>query len=302
MHLNLVNLETESRNMKTTNIDILSTEEILHLINEEDATVASCVNKVIPKITELVDEIVKAIKNGGRLFYIGAGTSGRIGFLDAAECPPTYGVSYDLVKGIIAGGYSALYKAKEGSEDDYNLAELDLKAENFNSKDILIGIAASGRTPYVLGALAYAKSTGAITGSIACVSNSEIGKVSDYLIDVVTGQEVITGSTRMKAGTAQKLILNMISTTTMIKLGKVYGNLMVDLNPTNEKLVARAIHFIEEATSCSTQRAQTLFEESGQCVKTAILMELANLSKDEANQLLEKNDQILKNAINNFNK
>lgn len=302
MHLNLINLETESRNAKTTNIDILSTEEVLHLINDEDATVASCVNKVIPKITELVDEIVKAIKNGGRLFYIGAGTSGRIGFLDAAECPPTYGVSYDLVKGIIAGGYSALYKAKEGAEDDYNLAESDLKAENFNSKDILIGLAASGRTPYVLGALDYAKKLGAVTGSIACVSNSEIGKASDYPIDVVTGQEVITGSTRMKAGTAQKLVLNMISTTTMIKLGKVYGNLMVDLNPTNEKLVARAIRFIEEATSCTVQRAQTLFEESGHSVKIAILMELTNLTKDEANQLLEENDQILKNAINSFNK
>lgn len=297
MNINLNKLETENQNVNTMNIDICNSLEIVTLINNEDATIAAAVQKQLPAIAELVDVIVEQFKKGGRLFYIGAGTSGRLGFLDAAECPPTYGVSYEMVQGIMAGGFEALYKAKEGAEDDKELGVNDCKERNLTSNDVLVGIAASGRTPYVVGALEYANSIGCPTGSIACVSNSVIGDIAKYKIEVVTGQEVVTGSTRMKAGTAQKLVLNMLSTAAMIRLGKVYNNLMVDGKPTNEKLIARAKGIISKATGCDSETAEKLFEESGRNQKVAIAMYYTGYDKQQAQQLLDKFDGHLKAAL-----
>ena len=217
----LIKLDTEKNNQRTIDIDILSTQEILQKINDEDQTVASIVSKSIPKISALVDQIVERMQKGGRLFYIGAGTSGRLGVLDAAECPPTYGVDKGLVVGIMAGGDNAMFIAQEGAEDSLELARGDLSQYQINENDTVIGLAASGRTPYVIGGLRYAREIGALTGAISCVQNAEISKFADYPIEAVTGAEAIMGSTRMKAGTAQKLILNMISTSVIIKLGKV---------------------------------------------------------------------------------
>ena len=295
--INLTKLETENQNTRTMEIDTFSTHEILSVINSEDQKVAPAVEKAIPQIEKLVEAIVDRLSNGGRLFYIGAGTSGRLGFLDAAECPPTYGVSYELVQGIMAGGFEALYKAKEGAEDDAELGVADCKERNLCEKDVLVGLAASGRTPYVLGALRYANSIGAFTGSIACVSDSEIGKVAQVAIEVLPGQEVVTGSTRMKAGTSQKLILNMISTASMIRLGKVYNNLMVDVKPTNIKLVNRAKGIIQKATQCSEETASKAFEEAGQSCKLAIFMILSEMSREESEKILSDYRGHLKEAL-----
>lgn len=297
MNINLSKLETENQNANTMNIDTASTLEIVSLINNEDAAVALAVQKELPAIAELVDVIVQQLKKGGRLFYIGAGTSGRLGFLDASECPPTYGVSYETVQAIIAGGFEAIYKAKEGAEDDREAGVTDCKQHGLSANDILVGIAASGRTPYVIGALEYANSIGCPTGSIACVSNSVIGTLARYKIDVVTGPEAVTGSTRMKAGTAQKMVLNMLSTAAMIRLGKVYNNLMVDVKATNEKLVARAKSFIMKAAGCSEEVAGRLFEESGRNVKTAIAMYHTGYTKQQAQDLLNKHEGHLKTAL-----
>ena len=231
---------TEQENPNTARIDEVSTLEALRLINDEDKLVAAAVERVLPQIAEATDAIVERLKSGGRLFYVGTGTSGRLGVLDASEIPPTYGVSYDLVQGIIAGGYDALYKASEASEDNKAAGAEDLKARGVTEKDAVIGLAASGRTPYTIGAVEYARSIGCFTASIACVPDSAITKSVDVAIVPVVGPEAITGSTRMKSGTAQKLVLNMISTVAMIRLGYVKGNLMTHLKPSNEKLRERS--------------------------------------------------------------
>ena len=300
--INLTKLETENQNTRTMEIDTFSTSEILEVINSEDQKVADAVAKTIPQITILVDEIVERLSNGGRLFYIGAGTSGRLGFLDASECPPTYGVSYELVQGIMAGGFEALYKAKEGAEDDAELGVHDCKERGLCDKDVLVGLAASGRTPYVIGALNYANEIGCYTGSIACVSNSEIGKIAKVAIEALPGQEVVTGSTRMKAGSCQKLILNMISTSAMIRLGKVYNNLMVDVKPTNIKLVNRAKGIIRKATNCSEEEASQAFEAAGQSCKTAIFMIQSGKTKEESEAILDTYKGHLKEALRSLNK
>ena len=246
--IKLENLTTESRNSSSLNIDKVSTLDMVKIINNEDKKVALAVEKELVKIAEAIDGIVSGMQKGGRLIYIGAGTSGRLGILDASECPPTYGVSEELVQGIIAGGTEAIFRAKEGAEDSKELAIEDLKSKNITENDTIVGLAASGRTPYVIGGLEYANKIGALTVSITCNANSEVAKVSKVSIAPVVGAEVVTGSTRMKAGTAQKLVLNMLSTGTMIKLGKVYGNLMVDVRATNKKLVERAKKIVCEAT------------------------------------------------------
>lgn len=296
--INLSILNTEGNNANTRDIDRLSTEEMLQKINDEDKTVAYVVEKQIPQITKLVDAVHDALVEGGRLIYIGAGTSGRLGVLDASECPPTYGVSHELVQGIIAGGKDAMFKAQEGAEDSVDGAINDLKHLDLSYKDVVIGLAASGRTPYVISGLQYANSIGATTGSISCVERSQVSAVAQYAVEVVTGAEVITGSTRMKAGTAQKLVLNMISTALMIKLGKVYHNYMVDVQPTNEKLVIRAINMIKTLVECDDITAKELFEASGRSVKIALIMHLTNVDRQTAVTLLSANNNRVAQVIN----
>ena len=248
--MNFANLTTEKRNSASANIDKVSTLEMVKIINDEDKKVAAAVEKVLPQIARAVDLIAEKISSGGRLFYIGAGTSGRLGVLDASECPPTFGVNSEMVQGIIAGGNYALTNAVEGAEDDKNLAVENLREKNFGVTDILVGIAASGRTPYVIAAVECAKKIGAATLGVSCVENSALAEIVDIAITPVTGAEVITGSTRMKAGTATKMVLNMLTTGAMIRLGKVYGNLMVDVHATNEKLRDRAKRIVIAATGC----------------------------------------------------
>jgi N-acetylmuramic acid 6-phosphate etherase len=269
----LAALPTEARNPNSTHIDELSTLEMLAVINREDQSVALAVERELPQIAKAVDAIAERFERGGRLFYIGAGTSGRLGVLDASECPPTFSVDAELVQGVIAGGDAALRLSSEHSEDVPELGEQDLKARGFAAEfpDTLVGIGASGRTPYVLGAMEYAKSMGALTIALTCVPGSAMERVADITIAPVTGPEVITGSTRMKAGTATKLVLNMLSTGVMIRRGAVYGNLMVNVMPTNAKLVDRAQRIIMAATGCGREEAARLLEEAGS-VKTAILM------------------------------
>ena len=268
--MNFSKLTTEQRNSASENIDKCSTLEMLKIINDEDKKVALAVEKVLPSIAKAVEISAEKLSNGGRIFYTGAGTSGRLGVLDASECPPTFGTSPEQVQGIIAGGNVALISAVEGAEDDKNAAITDLEEKNFNKADILIGIAASGRTPYVLSGIEYAKKIGAVTVGISCVENSALAKISDIEITPITGAEVITGSTRMKAGTATKMILNMLTTGTMIKLGKVYGNLMVDVQATNEKLRDRAKRIVMECVGCSEEDALNALEKSGGNAKRAI--------------------------------
>lgn len=293
-------LNTEKNNSNTRDIDILSTQQILTKINEEDQKVPGIVASQIDAITQLVDELYLKVQQGGRLIYIGAGTSGRLGVLDASECPPTFGVDKDLVQGIIAGGKEAMFIAQEGAEDSETDAVEDLKAIGLSELDFVVGIAASGRTPYVMSALRYANTLGAGTGSIACVKNSKIGEIAKFPIEVVTEAEAITGSTRMKAGTAQKLVLNMISTTLMIKLGKTYQNYMVDLQPTNSKLEKRAVRMIAELLSLETDQAYDLYIQSGKHVKLALVMYLAGLNLEEAQATLDANQGHIRLAINNL--
>jgi N-acetylmuramic acid 6-phosphate etherase len=284
--MNLATLLTEARNPATEHIDELPTLEMLRVINNEDDKVASAVAAVLPDIAKAVDEIAHRFEDGGRLFYIGAGTSGRLGVLDASECPPTFSVPPTLVQGLIAGGDSALRKSSEQSEDSPEQGAADLAAAGFTGQDVLIGIAASGRTPYVLGALAHANPLGALTIALACVPNSPIAAASDIAITPITGPEVITGSTRMKAGTATKLVLNMISTGVMIKTGAVYGNLMVNLQPTNAKLIDRAQRIIMAATGIDQPSAGDLLERSGS-VKTAIVMQKLSIDRSTAEAKLK---------------
>jgi N-acetylmuramic acid 6-phosphate etherase len=294
--VNLNHILTEKRNPQTLNIDELSSLEIVKKINEEDHQVPQAINKVLPVIALLVDEIVSAFKQGGRLIYIGAGTSGRLGVLDASECVPTFGTPAEQVIGIIAGGDKALRHALEGAEDNKKQAIEDLKAINLSNKDILVGIAASGRTPYTLSALAYANSLGTVTGCVVNSPQSPMEQEAKYAIVAESGPEVVTGSTRMKAGTAQKLVLNMLTTASMIQIGKVYSNLMVDVQPTNDKLVQRAKNIIAELTGVSPEEAA----ESLQTYKTpkaAILALLTSIEGDKVHQLLDKHDGHLKKAI-----
>lgn len=298
--LGLSKLTTESRNQNTLDIDKVSTIEMVKKINNEDKKVAEAVEKEIPQIAKSIDGIVDRIHKGGRLIYMGAGTSGRLGILDASECPPTYGVSEELVQGLIAGGHEAIFRAKEGAEDSKELAVNDLKEKNLNSNDIVVGLAASGRTPYVIGGLEYANEIGALTISITCNKDSEVSKTSKIAISPVVGAEVVTGSTRLKAGTAQKLVLNMLSTGTMIKLGKVYGNLMVDVRATNEKLVERAKRIVCEATNVSTEEATKYLEETKFDVKLAIFMILSGLNKEKAEEKLVENKGYIAKALENI--
>ncbi|MDE4015923.1 N-acetylmuramic acid 6-phosphate etherase [Glaesserella parasuis] len=281
-------LITEQRNPNSMQIDTLSAYEIVQIINNEDKQVPLVIEKVLPQIAQAVEKIVEAFQQGGRLVYIGAGTSGRLGVLDASECPPTFGVSPEMVKGIIAGGERALRHPIEGAEDNKEAGKQDLQAVEFSQKDVLVGIASSGRTPYVLGALAYAKQLGATTVSIASNPNSAMSQIADIVIDTVVGAEVLTGSSRMKSGTAQKLVLNMLTTASMILIGKCYQNLMVDVQASNQKLVARAIRIVMQATECSREIAETTLVLAENNAKLAIMMILADLDKDGAEQLLSQ--------------
>lgn len=285
--IDLSTIGTEKQNQNTMNIDELETLEMLSLINQEDARVIEAVKSQLPAISEAVDLIATTIEKGGRLVYIGAGTSGRLGVLDASEVLPTFGVGEEAVIGLIAGGDRALRNPVEAAEDDKNAVINDLKAISMSSSDVLCAIAASGRTPYCLSGIEYAQTLGAKTIALACVEKSEMGRIADIVIEADVGQEVITGSTRMKSGTATKLILNMLSTGAMIKLGKVYGNLMVDVKTSNHKLVERAKGILMKATNCSYDRAETLLELAQNNVKTAIVMELKQLDVEPARQLLE---------------
>lgn len=302
MQVNLKKITTESRNQNTMDIDTLSTIDILKKLNEEDKTVPYAIEKALPQISFLVEEVVEAFKNKGRLIYIGAGTSGRIGVLDASECPPTYGVDENMVKGVIAGGEKALTTAIEGAEDSKELAMLDLMNINLNKRDIVIGIAASGRTPYVLGGISYAKEIGAITGCITTSSGSVLADMVDFPIEAITGPEPITGSTRMKSGTAQKLICNMITTTSMIKLGKVYQNLMIDLKATNQKLISRMLSIIKEVTGYDEDIAKEKLEKY-QTVKGVILSYLTDIDNpDVIEKILEENDGNIHQVISKLKK
>lgn len=295
-------LITESRNDCSANIDCLSTLDMLTVINQEDQKVAFAVKQVLPEVAEAVDLIVNSFNQGGRLIYIGAGTSGRLGILDASECPPTFGTSHEQVIGLIAGGHQAILKAVENAEDNRDAAINDLQNIQLNSRDIVVGIAASGRTPYVSSAITYAKQLGCITIGISCNPQSELAQISQVAITPIVGAEVITGSSRMKAGTAQKLILNMLTTASMIKMGKVFGNLMVDVIATNAKLVERQKNIVMQATHCTQLQAeQALREANGQC-KVAIIMVLLDLSVEEAIQCLEHSNGFIHKALNNTNK
>ena len=283
-----MNLTTERDNPASYDIDRLPTIDILRLINAEDKGVATAVQRALPQIATAVDAIVEALAAGGRLFYVGAGTSGRLGILDAVECVPTFSTAPGVVQGIIAGGETALTQSIEGAEDDAELAKWDLTARGAGAADIICGIAASGRTPYVIGALQHGRAIGARTIAIACNLESAIGALADISIGVDVGAEVITGSTRMKAGTAQKMILNMLSTGAMIRLGKVYGNRMVDVKITNGKLGWRARRLVQQLTGLDGARAKDLLVKANNEVKTAVVMHRLGVDIDEAQRLLER--------------
>ena len=293
----LSTLITEQRNPNSMHVDSLSALEIVQLMNEEDKQVPLAIEKCLPQIAQAVECIVAAFQQGGRLVYIGAGTSGRLGVLDASECPPTFGVSPEMVKGIIAGGERALRHPIEGAEDSKTQAVVDLQTIQFSSKDVLVGIAASGRTPYVIGALEYAKSLGSVTVSIASNTNSAMANIVDIAIDTVVGPEVLTGSSRLKSGTAQKLVLNMLTTASMILMGKCYQNLMVDVQASNEKLKARAIRIVMQATDCDKALAEETLKQADQNAKLAIMMILSGLDRAQAEALLEKHHGKLQLAL-----
>ncbi len=284
--MNLEKLLTEARNPETENIDKLAALEILQCINREDKKVALAIELVLPQIAQAVDWIVESLSGGGRLFYLGAGTSGRMGILDASECPPTFGTSPDLVQGIIAGGDKAVFRAVEGAEDSLTMAAEDLESRDLSPRDVVVGIAASGRTPYVIGGLVHARQVGCHTVAVVCTPDSEMQQVSELSIATLVGPEVIMGSTRMKAGTAQKLVLNMLTTASMIRLGKVYGNLMVDVQATNKKLVERSKRIVCLATGVSREEAEAAIVEAGGSVKVAVTLLLIGSSAGEAQALL----------------
>lgn len=294
--MDLSRLTTEQRNPATAEIDRLSALEVVTLINQQDMTVPAAVQPCLPVIAALVDATTGALRQGGRLVYVGAGTSGRLGVLDASECPPTYGVAPGVVIGVMAGGEQALHRSVEGAEDDAGQGAADVRAIGLNAGDVLVGIAASGRTPYTLGAMHYARSIGAAVGCIVNVLGSPMAALADYPVVVLTGPEVITGSTRMKAGTSQKLVLNMLSTAVMVRLGKVYGNLMVDVQPTNEKLVRRAQNIVQEAAGVSAETAAAALAEYGS-TKAAILALLTGLNGPRVHERLAKCGGRLREAV-----
>lgn len=291
---------TEKRNPNSTTLDAMTIEEMSALMMQEDATIPKAIQKQLPEISALIEAVVERLEKGGRLFYVGAGTSGRLGILDAVECVPTFGTSPELVQGIIAGGNKAIEVAVEGAEDSMDLAMKDLKERNLTNDDVVIGIAASGRTPYVIGALNYATEVGAQTGSISNNPDAPISQLAKYPVEVVTGPEVLTGSTRLKAGTAQKQVLNIISTIAMVKLGKVYGNLMVDVQATNVKLVERSKRIIMDATGVTYEGAEEYYESSEKSVKLAIIRILSGVSLKEAKILLEQTNGRVREAVDSL--
>ena len=284
----LQKIATEQRNPNTMNIDTLSTLDMVKLINREDHRVADAVGEVTDKIAQAVDVIAEKLAAGGRLIYCGAGTSGRLGILDAVECPPTYSTDPETVQALMAGGYGAIFKAVEGAEDSKELGVQDMQNIHFGPKDVLVGIAASGRTPYVMGCMEYAKQLGAPTVAVTCCPGSELDRFADIGIAPAPGPEVVTGSTRMKSGTAQKMVLNMLSTGAMIKLGKVYGNLMVDVKPSNEKLIRRCVTIVCSAAECTEAEATKALEECDYRPKVAIVMVLRGVNADTACAMLQK--------------
>ena len=293
---------TEEINPRTKDIDLRSTIEIVRLINKEDATVAEAVSKVLDRIATGVDLILSRLKSGGRLIYIGTGTSGRLGVLDASECPPTFGVSPDLVRGVIAGGFDALHRAVEAAEDDPQAAARDLQAISLSQNDAVVGISASGNTPYTLGAIERARTIGSATIAVTCNPNSKMAAAADVSIAPVVGPEAIAGSSRMKAGTAQKMILNMLSTGTMIKLGLVYSNLMSNLRATNEKLRRRACTILAEEAAITAEEATRYFESAGQDLRIALLMARVGVSRLESEQLLEAHGNSVRGALDSMGK
>ncbi|RJL52579.1 N-acetylmuramic acid 6-phosphate etherase [Pectobacterium carotovorum] len=296
-NLNLGTLVSETRNPATMTLDQLSTLEMMHAFNQEDRKVPEAIAQVLPAIAEAVDLATASLQEGGRLIYLGAGTSGRLGVLDASECPPTFGVPHGLVIGLIAGGPGALLKAVEGAEDDPALGEADLKALDVTAADMVVGLAASGRTPYVIGALRYARDVGCRTAAISCNPHSPIAQEAQVAISPVVGPEALTGSTRLKSGTAQKLVLNMISTGAMVKLGKVYQNLMVDVKATNVKLLDRACRIVVEATGAKREKARQALVQADNEVKPAILMLLANIDVAAARERLKQHNGYLREAL-----
>lgn len=295
--LDLTKIKTERSNPNSENFSKMSIRDAIEIMNAEDFNTVECIKDQFSNIEKLIEQTSNALKNGGRIIYMGAGTSGRLGLLDAVECPPTFGVDYEIVTGLIAGGENAFIKAAEGAEDKTSEGKADLEKINLTKKDVVIGIAASGRTPYVIGGIEYANSIGAITGSIACTTESEIGKISKFPIEVVPGPEVLTGSTRLKAGTSTKLILNMISTISMKEIGKIYKNYMVDLKLSNNKLSVRGLNIIKEVTGCTEEIAKEKLELANGHVKLAIVMILFNMDRKEA----EKSLQEAQGNIHNIN-
>ncbi|EJL6264123.1 N-acetylmuramic acid 6-phosphate etherase [Vibrio cholerae] len=293
----LSHLVSEGRNPDTMDIDLLSSQEIVERLNQQDKQVPLAVEAVLPQIAQAVDKITAAFKQGGRLIYLGAGTSGRLGVLDASECPPTFGVSDQMVIGLIAGGKEAMFTAQEGAEDNATLGAHDLQQIDFSSKDVLVGIAASGRTPYVIGALEYANDLGATTIALSCNPDSPIAEIAQIAISPVVGPEALTGSTRLKSGTAQKLVLNMLTTASMIRLGKSYQNLIVDVRATNRKLIARAVRIVMQATDCQREEAEALLKESHNNAKLAILMHLTGMNYEQATAKLSQSDGFLRRAM-----
>lgn len=293
----LSHLVSEGRNPDTMDIDLLSSQEIVERLNQQDKQVPLAVEAVLPQIAQAVDKITAAFKQGGRLIYLGAGTSGRLGVLDASECPPTFGVSDQMVIGLIAGGKEAMFTAQEGAEDNATLGAHDLQQIDFSSKDVLVGIAASGRTPYVIGALEYANDLGATTIALSCNPDSPIAEIAQIAISPVVGPEALTGSTQLKSGTAQKLVLNMLTTASMIRLGKSYQNLMVDVRATNRKLIARAVRIVMQATDCQREEAEALLKESHNNAKLAILMHLTGMNYEQATAKLSQSDGFLRRAM-----
>lgn len=297
MNIDLSHLQTEGRNTASENIDTLSTLDMLTIINQEDQKVALAVERILPQIAQAVDAITHAFALGGRLIYCGAGTSGRLGILDASECPPTYGTPREQVIGLIAGGQTAILRAVENAEDNVALGEQDMIENQVGERDVVVGIAASGRTPYVIGAMKYARTQGATVVSLTCNANSAMTQLADIVLEAVVGPEVVTGSSRMKAGTAQKMVLNMLTTGSMIRSGKVYGNLMVDVEATNAKLVQRQVDIVMQATDCDRSTAIKALSECERHCKTAILMILGQLSADEASAVLTQNNGFIRQAL-----
>jgi N-acetylmuramic acid 6-phosphate etherase len=295
--MELSNLITEQRNLNSMNMDEMSTMEMLTMMNEEDKKVALAVEKVLPQVEVAIDAIHQAFQNGGRLFYVGAGTSGRVGVIDASECPPTFMTPPDMVQTVMAGGNGAFFQAVEGSEDNEAQGEADIKEKGLTEKDVVIGITASGRTPYPIGALKYARELGAYTISLSCNKDSMISSFAECPLEVIVGPEILTGSTRMKAATAHKMILNMITTATMVKLGKVYENLMVDVHASNYKLKERAKRNIIEITKVSYEKAEEVLMQTNHEVKPAIVMIEADVSVDEAKKAIDENNGYVRKAI-----